>query len=189
LEIRKAILEDADSIASLLLMAMEDIVFAFIGRKDSTEGKAFLQHFVAKENNQYSFQNCWVIESDDSKVLAVANVYNGADLHRLREPVLAFIKYYYDEKFTVNDETQAGEYYLDTFAVDPDFRNQGLGKKLLNYVIQKLVIQDQKTLGLLVENDNISAKKLYQNLGFIHIGNKVLVGKELEHWQARPSHY
>ncbi|MEO9076545.1 MAG: GNAT family N-acetyltransferase, partial [Gelidibacter sp.] len=59
--IRKASLGDSDAIATYLLLAMEAIVCEFIGQNDPKKAKAFLLHFVQKENNQYSYQNCFVV--------------------------------------------------------------------------------------------------------------------------------
>ena len=61
MRIRKARSTDSETIASLLLSAMEDIVYELIGEQDSEKALTFMHYFVKKENNQYSWQNCWVI--------------------------------------------------------------------------------------------------------------------------------
>lgn len=63
--IRKATYKDAAAIAPLLLSAMEDVVFKLIGKEDVQEALAFMKHFVALTNNQYSYENCELIEIDD----------------------------------------------------------------------------------------------------------------------------
>ncbi|MDV7400757.1 hypothetical protein RZS08_55590, partial [Arthrospira platensis SPKY1] len=113
--IRKAIQSDALTIAELMLLAMEDIVFQFIGKHDREEALRFLVHFAERDNNQYSYQNCVVIE-ENNHVLGMANLYDGSHFTQLRKPIEMYIKRHYHRLFSVEDETQAGEIYLDTFA-------------------------------------------------------------------------
>ena len=85
--IRKARPEDAAPVAACLLLAMQKIEYRFIGRKDSAAAKAFMTHFVQRENNPYSYQHCWAAQKGRD-VLAAVNVYEGASLDALRRPVL-----------------------------------------------------------------------------------------------------
>lgn len=175
-------LKDAQSIATYLLLAMEDIVYTFIEEKDPIKAKAFMLHFVVKENNQYSFQNCWVAEDGESIVGAV-NVYDGAKLHTLRQPVVEHIRSKFNKDFTPEDETQAGEYYIDTLGVHPKQQGKGIGSKMLQFLIDEYVNKREQTLGLLVDEENPNAKRLYVKLGFKSAGKKVLFGKLMEHLQ------
>jgi len=75
--IRKASLTDAEQIATCLLLGMEDIVYKFIGENDPEKAKEFMRHFVERENNQYSYQKCWVAEEGD-EIVATVNIYDGA---------------------------------------------------------------------------------------------------------------
>ena len=127
--VRKATLKDSESIAAHLFLAMEDIVYSFIGEEDLENARAFMLHFVGKSNNQYSYQNCWVAE-DEMKVVAAINIYNGALLTELRQPILEYLTSKFTNHFSPEDETQAGEYYIDSLGVDPDHQNKGIGSKL-----------------------------------------------------------
>jgi ribosomal protein S18 acetylase RimI-like enzyme len=182
--IRKAVLEDSDLIANFLLLAMEDIVYKFIGEKDYHKAKEFLAYFAQRERNQYSYQNCWVVE-DGGEVLGAANVYDGAMLEELRRPIAEYLKIKFYKDFKPEDETQTGEYYIDTLGVNPKHQGKGVGTKLLLFMIDEYVNRRCQTLGLLVEEENRSAKKLYLNLGFRPVGKKLLVGKPMEHLQIR----
>lgn len=180
--IRKATLEDSPSIATYLLLAMEDIVYQFICEENYSKAKKFLLHFVAKENNQYSYQNCFVVE-EDKEIVAAVNVYDGAKLSTLRAPILDFVRAHFNKDFNPEDETQQGEYYIDTLGVDPKCQGKGIGSSLLKFLIDHYVHQKKQSLGLLVEEGKPAAKKLYLKLGFKVIGEKTLVGKKLEHLQ------
>jgi ribosomal protein S18 acetylase RimI-like enzyme len=182
IEIRKATLNDAETIATYLLLAMQDIVYKFIREEDPLQAKAFMLHFVKKEYNQYSYQNCWVAENG-KEVLAAVNIYDGADLIELRKPVIQHIQSRFNVDFQPDDETQAGEYYIDSLGVHPSHQGKGIGTTLLAFLIEEYTRKNGQTLGLLVDKDNPSARRLYLNLGFKIAGEKVLFGKYMEHLQ------
>ena len=50
----------------------------------------------------------------------------------------------------------------------------------------KVKIENQQTLGLLVDEANPLAEKLYLKLGFEFVGHKELVGKKMKHLQRKP---
>jgi ribosomal protein S18 acetylase RimI-like enzyme len=182
--IRKATLNDSQSLATHLLLAMEDIVFKFIGEEDPDKAMEFMLHFAGKDNNQYSYQNCWVVEIKNS-VVAVILVYEGARLVELRKPIVEYIRSKFNPDFQPEDETQPGEYYIDCLAVNPSFQNAGIGTKLLEFVIDEYVNKQGRALGLLVDGTNPNAKRLYLKLGFKSVETKVVFGKKMEHLQIK----
>lgn len=182
--IRKATIKDSESIATHLLLAMEDIIYKFLSKNDYTTAKAFLLYFIEKENNQYSYQNCFVAE-DENEIIAAVSIYDGGKLNQLREPIIQYVRANYNPTFNPEDETQSGEYYIDSLGVNPKCQGRGIGSKVLQFLIDLYVIEKQQALGLLVEEDNPNAKKLYLKLGFKPVGQKILVGKKLEHLQIK----
>lgn len=180
--IRKAVISDSKYIAPILLLAMEDIIYKFICKDDYNSALDFLQHFVETENNQYSYQNCYVAEADN-EIIGAVNLYDGADLQKLRNPIIEYVRSNYNPDFNPEDETQAGEYYIDSLGINPKHQGKGIGSAILQFLIDKYVHKNKETLGLLVEEDNPNAKKLYLKLGFKPIGYKTLVKKNLEHLQ------
>lgn len=186
--IRRAKKEESRIIASFLLLAMEDIVYRFIGETSAEKALRLLESLAGEPNNQYSFENCWVVASD-GKVIAAAIVYDGSRLSELREPVAAKIASMFNRDFHPEDETRAGEFYIDCAAVHPDHQGKGTGTELFRFLIHEYVHKQNKTLGLLVDKDNPDARKLYLKLGFEVAGEKTLAGKKMEHLQFknRPS--
>lgn len=182
--IRKAKLKDAQAIATLLLLAMEDIVYQFINTKNKEQATAFLLHFIKQENNQYSYQNC-LVAAEKEQIIAAVNSYDGAKLIELRIPIIQYIQDHFNANFWPEDETQAGEYYIDSLGVDPNQQGKGIGSKLLSFLILEYVTQNKQCLGLLVDDENSEAKKLYLKLGFKSVGKKTLVGKTMEHLQIK----
>lgn len=185
IEIRRAKREDANEIAPLLLLAMQDIVYEFIGVKSEEKARHFLMPLINEKTNQYSYENCWVVERE-GVVVGVANVYDGASLELLRSPVLARIKKMFNRDIFPEDETQPGEIYIDCVGVRSDQQGAGIGSKLFRFLIDEYVNKNQKTLGLLVDKENPHAKRLYLKLGFEVMETVKLTNKELEHLQLRP---
>ena len=184
--IRKATQKDAEQIAAYLLLAMEDLIFKFLGEKDRERATAFLQHFTERENNQYSWQNCLVAE-EQNEVVAAINIYDGARFNELRAPVIHYAKMQLNSHYLPEEETQAGEMYVDALAVSPNHQGKGIGSKLLQIVIDEYVVEKRQILGLLVDEDNPSAKSIYIKLGFRPVGKKMLAGKHMEHLRIGPS--
>ena len=98
---------------------------------------------------------------------------------------MAFVQNKYNANFNPELETQTGEIYLDCISVHPKTQGKGFGSQFLNFLINHYVYQQNKTTGLLVDDANPKAKKLYLNLGFKSVGKKTLVGKSLEHLQFK----
>lgn len=183
--IRRARPEDARAITPLLLLAMEDIFFDFIGTKTPHVAHSFLTHLVEQKQNQYSYENCWVVE-DNGELSGVACVYDGEHLEDLRAPIAQAIKAKFNRNFNPEDETQAGEVYIDCIGVNPKYQGQGIGSRLFQFLIHEYVKKQHAVLGLIVDLENPKAKKLYKRLGFKVVGTKQLTGKHFEHMQLTP---
>ncbi len=182
--IRKAKIEDSVEITENLFLAMEEILYEFIRMKDKEEAKNFLLYFVENKGNQYSYENCFVAENK-RRIEGSINIYNGAELTKLRKPIIKYIREHYNETFSPENETQKGEFYIDSFGVNPNCQGKGIGSKLLDFVINSIQFKEH-TLGLLVDEDNPNAEKLYLKFGFKSIGRKELAGKKLKHLQRNP---
>lgn len=185
MHIRKARKEDARQVAELMILAMTEIVYQFIGREDFEEGKRFLSELIQAENNQYSYQYIFVAENEDG-IIGQICLYPGALLQTLRQPVLDYIKTKYKIDYHPADETQAGEIYIDTIAVSAQAQGKGIGKLLIEFVIEEFANKRNETLGLLVDHDNPGAKRLYEKMGFVVKKTLSVFGKKMEHMQYTP---
>lgn len=182
IHIRKARPEEAQALATLMLHAMQDIVFYFIGEADTQKAHAFLTSLIRKPGNQYSYENILVAE-EDGILLGQLCCYPGADILQLRAPVLNVLANEYGHHIDPALETQAGEVYVDSLAVSPLARGKGIGKILLLYAIDLYCKQQDGILGLLVDQENPRAKKLYLQIGFREVEQKNIFGKEMLHLQ------
>lgn len=57
--------------------------------------------------------------------------------------------------------------YIASIAVDLDYQGRGLGRLLMETVMEKFTQAGINTIGLHVREDNVAAIHLYQSLGFI----------------------
>lgn len=184
--IRKAIPSDAPFIAEYLFMAMEEIIYHYAGRDKAEELKLLLAQLAAQPANQYSYEFTWVIE-EDGAIVGSANIYEGARLYELREPVKTLIEAASGRPFSAEDETGPGEWYLDCIGVSLAMQGRGVGSGLLDFLIETYVRQNQQTIGLLVDKANPDAKRLYLRKGFKVVGEKAFGGKQMEHLQVSPA--
>lgn len=122
----------------------------------------------------------------NQEVVAVANVYDGGKLKELRVATKDLLKSRFNKDFTAEDETQAGEFYIDCVGVDPNQQGKGIGSKIFNFLIEEYVNKRKMPLGLLVDKENPNTKRLYLKLGFQLISEKTLTGKAMEHLQFLP---
>lgn len=180
--IRKAKPEDAVAVAPLIVMAMGALTEKFSNSKNYADGIALFELFFAKPNNQYSFENTLVFEDEYNEILAAINGYDGASLKTLRQPFLDYVLTQ-NKNFNQNieNETQAGEFYLDTISVNPKAQGKGIGKLLILEAINLAKQKGHNKIGLLVEKNNARAFKLYNNLGFEIENEKTFLGNMYYH--------
>ena len=66
--------------------------------------------------------------------------------------------------------------------IHPDYRGQGLGKKLLLLIIEKAKEQGYHTLIGAIDAENAASMALHQQLGFIHAGTIQHAGFKFGRW-------
>lgn len=190
MKIVPASIEQAESIASLIMLAMNhECCQNFAGPSHTLEDfHRMMTTLVRRDDSQYSYRNAMVALDDNTTdghpvVAGVIVGYDGADLHRLRETFLQAAKEFLGQDFRgMVDETQAGEYYIDSLAVNESYRHQGLATLLL----KKLIDQkgQRQPVGLLVDKGNPGAERLYRSLGFEYVNDTTWGGHEMRHLQT-----
>ena len=65
------------------------------------------------------------------------------------------------------------EAHIATLAVLPEFRRNGIARRLLIHALSKAVEQGAITATLEVRENNIPAQKLYRNFGFAKVGHRI----------------
>ena len=79
-----------------------------------------------------------------------------------------------------DQETDPGEYYLDSLAVLPSYRGRGIGRALLRDGIDKSMSLGYKQIALVADSDMPHLIKLYSSLGFIPAGHRHAFGVDFQ---------
>lgn len=182
---------DAAEIARLVVMAWPVDAFLAHGEGKTVDDLVSLvEEMAAREDTLYSYRNTLVAElaqdgdCADGKVVGIMVGYDGALLHSLRRPVEeAFAARFGASDMKWDDETQPGEFYYDSVAVDPAYRGYGIGSALFDAMDRRAAQLGHDVVGLLVDLDNPSAEKLYERLGFWTVGEKDFFGHRMKHKQ------
>lgn len=183
IEIKDARKEQSASIARLIMMAMtDDCCLHFCGVGHGLDDfRRMMTSLVEREDSQYSYKNT-LVAMDDEKVVGVAVSYDGARLHELRQAFIEAAKEQIGKDHSgMDDETQAGELYFDSLAVLPEYRRQGIARKLLRATKEKADQMGLPCLGLLVDKGNPAGESLYASVGFRYVNDSYWGGHPMKH--------
>ena len=180
--IRSARVEDAATIARAVAMAIGDkeALRAYCG----DDYMAVLTQIAATKGTQYSWQYALVAEVDGTAAGAVVG-YDGDDLQPLREGTLAIVRQLTGRVPNIANETEGGEYYLDSVGVLPEFRGLNVGRTLVREFCNRVFATQHNCVGLIVDSNNPQAEKLYTSLGFERVGTRLFFGHRMWHLQLR----
>lgn len=173
--IRQATVADAEFIAHAVCMA--------VGYDMSHPLYPVFLHLARMEHSQYSYVNTLVAVVEGRVVGALVG-YDGARLKELREPIFALLEQHLGEAINIEDETEAGEFYLDSLGVLPECRGCGIGRALIVAMRDRAFAEGYERVGLIVDFDNPDAERLYQSLGFRRVGTKRFLGHDMHHLQS-----
>ena len=183
IEIKNARKEQSASIARLIMMAMtDDCCLHFCGVGHGLDDfRRMMTSLVEREDSQYSYKNT-LVAMDDEKVVGVAVSYDGARLHELRQAFIEAAKEQIGKDHSgMDDETQAGELYFDSLAVLPEYRRQGIARRLLRATKEKADQMGLPCLGLLVDKGNPAGESLYASVGFRYMNDSYWGGHPMKH--------
>ena len=187
ISIRTAFSTEAAALASLIMQAMstECCAYFYGPLHSAADFHLFLTQLVARQDSQYSYQNA-LVAVEAEQLIGAAVSYDGASLHKLRKPFLdGMIRVFRRDFSQIKDETQAGELYLDSLAVNSDFRHRGIATKLINETVLKAHKLSIPKVGLLVDDNNPRALHLYTSLGFKFVGTSDWGGHGMKHLQKK----
>ena len=181
--IQPATREQAADIANLIMTAMTaDCCLNFCGEgRGLDDFRRMMTLLVERDDSQYSYRNTLVaVEAD--KVVGIATSYDGAQLHRLRRAFIDAAKEHLNRDHSgMDDETQAGELYLDSLAVLPDYRRRGIARRLLQATADRAKAQHLPCVGLLVDQGNPAGERLYRSVGFRYANDSHWGGHPMKH--------
>lgn len=182
IEIVGARKEQAAEIASLIMEAMDyDCCQNFAGEAHTLEDfHRMMTSLVEMDDSQYSYRNT-LVALVDGQLAGCLVGYDGKDLQRLRKRFIEKAAEYLEQDFSdMDDETQAGEYYLDSLCVKKEFRKRGLATRLIKEAIKR---HGSQPVGLLVDHTHPWAERLYRAIGFEFVNETTWGGHAMNHLQ------
>lgn len=200
--VRQAVREHAPAIAQLIMMAMTDeccLYFCGEGR-GLPDFYRMMTQLVGSDEAQYSYRNTLVALASDTipdqtqphsrpcgrqqerRVVGIAVSYDGGRLHELRRPFIEAARTELGRDHSdMDDETKAGELYLDSLAVEPQYRRCGIARRLVEATKQKADQLGLPQVGLLVDADNAAGQAFYRTVGFRYAGDSSWGGHPMKH--------
>lgn len=183
--VRAAVQEDAPIVAQAVAMAIGDQVA--LRNYCGDDYLAILTEIARETATQYSYNYALIAEVDGVVAGAIVG-YDGALLGTLREATFGVLRRTIGRIPTIADETEAGEYYLDSIALLPEFRGQGVARELITAFCNKAFAEGHNCVGLIVDFDNPKAEKLYTTLGFERVGTRIFFDHKMWHLQLELLH-
>ena len=176
--IRKAKQEEAAQIAELFLLAWPVDEIASSSGITAEQLRESVTGFSESRDTIYSYENTYVAEIDNKIVGAICG-YDGADYLKLKQPIVEMLGN--DSAFAELKETEAGEYYLDSVGVLPEYRGRGIASRLIEAQSERASSLGHERVGLIVDIDKPKAEALYVRLGFRHVGYRDFFGHHMKH--------
>lgn len=166
LKIRRAVKKDSNKAVELIHIAITDIAEQLTGQTKKENIRKTLSQFFCEDNNRLSYQNM-IIADILGEIAGIIITYPGEEAARLDEPILKRLrKKRRNEEIHFDKEANENDFYVDTLCVDDLFRGHGIGTMLLKEAEKIAIEKGYSRVSLNVAQDNQSAKKLYQRVGY-----------------------
>ena len=181
--IKDARIEQSADIARLIMTAMtDDCCLHFCGEGYGlADFQRMMTILVERQDSQYSYRNT-LVAMDGDRLAGIAVSYDGGCLHALRQAFIQAAKEHIGKDHSgMDDETQAGELYLDSLAVLPEYRRQGIAQQLLKATKAKADRMGLPCVGLLVDTGNPAGEALYASVGFRYANDSRWGGHPMKH--------
>ena len=141
-----------------------------------------MTRLVEMEDSQYSYRNVLAAYTSSGILAGICVAYDGAKLHQLRHRFYEAALEAFGIDYTgMTDETEDGEFYIDSLAVSSNFRGKGIASQLLQAGAELEI----PTVGLLGDKGNPKAEALYQRLGFVYVNDSTWGGHPMRHLQYK----
>lgn len=155
--IRKGREEDTETVAKTVLMALDM----------DTSHLEWVKASCADPKSMYSWNKSLIAEEDGKPIGCIIS-YSGDNYQQLREYTWSRLWEGVDPAAIKNSaiETYPGEYYLDSLTIEPEYRGNGLGKKLMEAAIEHGEELGYGRFALLAALEKPRLQEYYASLGF-----------------------
>ena len=190
--VRPATPEDAPFLAQTVMGALgEELCIQLAdGETNIPLVRKLFTVLAESDNSQYSYTHSWVAQTPDGISIGAVIAYDGACLLSLRKAFIreagAILGWNVSEEEEKEWEPETGpqEIYIDSLFVAPAFRRNGIAARLIQ-TVEEHYRPAGKPVGLLVEPENLNARRTYERLGFQDAGRNGFLGVPMIHMQKR----
>lgn len=162
---RAATPADAPFIARYVLAAFHIIELDQPLSEEQQQSITALEPVVQQEGVLYSYRHAEIVEIKGEPIAMLLS-YKGENFREFRARTFQQLPFFTEEELaSMDDETQAGELYIDSLAVYPQHRCCGIAQCLLERAVHRAKSLDVAAT-LLVDPENPKARALYERCGF-----------------------
>lgn len=162
---RPATPDDASFIARHVLEALHWGMYELPLTEEKVRAWEELTEVCRLPETLYSAENA-TLALVDGEPAGLLVAYDGGRYREFRANTFPRLSAFADKDVDIMpDESQEGEYYIDSLAVAPQHRGKGLGRSLLLEAVKQAQIAGLRAT-LLVDPDNPPALRLYSSVGF-----------------------
>ena len=184
--IRMAEKKDTKELCDLVWIVLKDMELPILNELPEKQLKEFIQEAMLDENYRYSYRR-GIVCVRDNQIAGVSYGYKGELEPIIDKPLTDIMEKLNLEnsRLFTDQETQPGEWYLDTLVTAPNFRRQGVAVELLTALPEWAKGQGETVIGLNCDKENGSAKLLYEKMGYQKVGERLLSGHRYNHMQYK----
>lgn len=165
MKIRFASPTDSKEVMPIIVDTIGSIAHHLAGVSSAEDALDILTMLFPQPNHRLSYQNCRVLELD-GKIVGVCVAYHGSESSRLDELYITRIQQITGRAYSIAQEAQPDEFYIDTIGLLPEYRGKGYGSLLMADAENIACQCGYNKMGLLVSHTNKGAYQLYCRLGY-----------------------
>lgn len=177
--IRLATKEDISAYVELLMIILQDMELDIFQTQTLEQVQTYLKVACQVPGYRYFYERALVAE-EKGVITGLCVAYPSEEEETIDQAWTQVTPKQVPPLFT-DKECVGQEWYVDSLVVHPNYRQQGLGKALLEAQIQAGKEKGQAKVGLNVEVQNKKAQSLYSALGFQKVTQVQLGSHQYEH--------
>lgn len=181
MQVTKASKSDIPAVIELLKIILDEMELPFYLNNDQREVTKLFTHVLS--STTYSKSADIIVAKVDNQVAGLAFGYPGVNETLLDEEFQQHFDQVNIPAQAVYEDPEADddEWYLDSLVVNPAFQNKGIGTTLLNALPKYARNRKLGKIGLLVDDLNPNAERLYRRLGFKDSHQQVVSNHNYKH--------
>lgn len=188
--IRKAKIEDKNTVIDLVIEAIEDMGNIFTGYEENFLVKKKLTELFCYPKNRFSYDSCLVAEIDEQVAGSIIS-YPGKSMRELNIPLIENLrerfkdneKMFLKHSIAIKNSREAfdDEYYIDNLAVLSRFRGRGISRMLIEEAEKEGLKKGYNKISILADLNNEKAFNIYKKIGYVKDCELDVLGYRFHH--------